>query len=103
EDGIRDFHVTGVQTCALPILLGYPGRTFRHRPYQYLEYQQHFLLPYTAGLYAYQNQVMEEAGKEDKATEIQLATRIKRNANVMRSEERRVGKECRCREVPRHE
>src|SRR5690606_15402728 len=22
EDGIRDFHVTGVQTCALPILLG---------------------------------------------------------------------------------
>src|SRR5690606_9238944 len=24
EDGIRDFHVTGVQTCALPILLGVP-------------------------------------------------------------------------------
>src|SRR5690606_35281947 len=24
EDGIRDFHVTGVQTCALPILWGYP-------------------------------------------------------------------------------
>src|SRR5690606_39288078 len=23
EDGIRDFHVTGVQTCALPILLGH--------------------------------------------------------------------------------
>src|SRR5690606_40210644 len=22
EDGIRDFHVTGVQTCALPILIG---------------------------------------------------------------------------------
>src|SRR5690606_41146611 len=22
-DGIRDFHVTGVQTCALPILQGY--------------------------------------------------------------------------------
>src|SRR5690606_39879613 len=22
EDGIRDFHVTGVQTCALPIYLG---------------------------------------------------------------------------------
>src|SRR6266511_5507782 len=24
EDGIRDFHVTGVQTCALPILAGQP-------------------------------------------------------------------------------
>src|SRR5690606_10060304 len=25
EDGIRDFHVTGVQTCALPIFPGKPG------------------------------------------------------------------------------
>src|SRR5690606_40610945 len=25
EDGIRDFHVTGVQTCALPISGGAPG------------------------------------------------------------------------------
>src|SRR5690606_40710721 len=28
EDGIRDFHVTGVQTCALPIYTR-PGRTER--------------------------------------------------------------------------
>src|SRR5690606_39825075 len=28
EDGIRDFHVTGVQTCALPISL-YPHMTVR--------------------------------------------------------------------------
>src|SRR5690606_40397819 len=27
EDGIRDFHVTGVQTCALPICTGRAGRT----------------------------------------------------------------------------
>src|SRR6266508_1676494 len=26
EDGIRDGHVTGVQTCALPICRGRPGR-----------------------------------------------------------------------------
>src|SRR5690606_41017792 len=26
EDGIRDFHVTGVQTCALPISRGSRGR-----------------------------------------------------------------------------
>src|SRR6266700_5864765 len=34
EDGIRDFHVTGVQTCALPILApersGRPGASERH-------------------------------------------------------------------------
>src|SRR5690606_39744650 len=26
EDGIRDFHVTGVQTCALPIFTTYSGK-----------------------------------------------------------------------------
>src|SRR5256885_9943599 len=31
EDDIRDFKVTGVQTCALPILAGLPG-VHRHRP-----------------------------------------------------------------------
>src|SRR5690606_41039705 len=29
EDGIRDFHVTGVQTCALPISLILVGQRFR--------------------------------------------------------------------------
>src|SRR5690606_39731741 len=29
EDGIRDFHVTGVQTCALPICLRYGITTFQ--------------------------------------------------------------------------
>src|SRR5690606_39677279 len=28
EDGIRDFHVTGVQTCALPISMKTPGSRF---------------------------------------------------------------------------
>src|SRR5690606_40819283 len=30
EDGIRDFHVTGVQTCALPISSGGPDRDRSH-------------------------------------------------------------------------
>src|SRR3984893_19106491 len=30
EDGIRDGHVTGVQTCALPICT--PGATWKHVP-----------------------------------------------------------------------
>src|SRR5690606_40716709 len=31
EDGIRDFHVTGVQTCALPILIMSPSRATSSR------------------------------------------------------------------------
>jgi len=66
-------------------ILGYPGKTFRHRPAQFIEYQQQFVLPYTSNLYDFQNTTMENAGKKDKATEIKLATRIKRNANVMKN------------------
>lgn len=75
----------GVEEEDFVFILGYPGRTFRHRPAQYIEYQQKFLLPYTAELYDYQNQQMLNAGKNDKATELALATRVKRNANVLKN------------------
>lgn len=75
----------GVEENDFVFILGYPGRTFRHRPAQFIEYQQQFLLPYTSELYDFQNQQMLEAGKNDKATELALATRIKRNANVMKN------------------
>lgn len=75
----------GVNENDFVFILGYPGRTFRHRPAQYIEYQEKYLLPYTSELYDFQNQQMLEAGKEDKATELALATRIKRNANVMKN------------------
>ena len=66
-------------------ILGYPGKTFRHRPAQFIDYQQKYLLPYTAELYDFQNTTMENVGKRDKTTELKLATRIKRNANVMKN------------------
>src|SRR5437660_12859437 len=74
EDGIRDGHVTGVQTCALPIYRAADARpglesdasepTLRIRTDR-VEHQQH-----------------------DSAADRVLA-------NLTRSEERRVGKECR--------
>src|SRR5690606_40860967 len=65
EDGIRDFHVTGVQTCALPICVA-----GEHRPADHLAEQ-------LQGRFA--------------------ALRV-----AQRSEERRVGKECRYRWAPDH-
>ena len=75
----------GVSENDFVFILGYPGRTFRHRPASYIEYQQKYLLPYTSELYDFQNNQMYAAAKEDKATELALATRIKRNANVMKN------------------
>ncbi len=75
----------GVNENDFVFILGYPGRTFRHRPAQYIEYQEKFLLPYTSNLYDFQNQQMLKAGKDNVSTELALATRIKRNANVLKN------------------
>lgn len=75
----------GVNKNDFVFIMGYPGRTFRHRPAQYIKYQQEYLLPFTSELYDFQNQQMHKAGEENKATELALATRIKRNANVMKN------------------
>src|SRR5207302_8050582 len=78
EDGIRDFHVTGVQTCALPI---------SRRRRQMLQYNiavQHLPSPPRRGC-------RPGSGR---------TCRVKRKK---RSEERRVGKECRHRWGKDHE
>jgi len=75
----------GVNENDFVFILGYPGRTFRHRPAPYIEYQQKFLLPYTSELNDFQNQQMLKAGKKNKETELALATRVKRNANVLKN------------------
>src|SRR5699024_11565892 len=68
EDGIRDRNVTGVQTCALPIL---PAKA-----------------------------AAEQAeAKPEQATN---SAEAKADDNVYRSEERRVGKECRSRRWKEH-
>jgi len=66
-------------------ILGYPEKTYRHRPWQFLKLQQDYLLPYMTGLYEFQNKALEDAGKDDEATEIRLSSRIKRNANTLKN------------------
>src|SRR5690606_40285103 len=77
EDGIRDFHVTGVQTCALPILKFGEGKTPESTGIK----GDHFVGDYYVLF-----------GVEHKK-EVQ---------KLVRSEERRVGKECRSRWSPDH-
>src|SRR5436309_10023383 len=82
EDGIRDFHVTGVQTCALPIckrefiLLGAPRR---RRP---------------ADIYAESGTKLTSCCARKPASTCAL----KSMAAVRRADRKsvRVGKECRC-------
>src|SRR5690606_40940103 len=81
EDGIRDFHVTGVQTCALPILpLSWPSRAWL--PLDRLGHE--------SGIH-----IMFEGRLTDRTLEHEYL--ICQFHGIPRSEERRVGQECRWR------
>src|SRR5690606_41043080 len=77
EDGIRDFHVTGVQTCALPI---YGRRVYDPGP---------------AGLSGRSNARDIVGNLSSKPHTYKRAGHRKMAGKSKRSEERRVGKECR--------
>src|SRR2546430_8797983 len=89
EDGIRDLTVTGVQTCALPIWVQQPrqDRQQRRFPAPRWPHQQRDLT--TADLQGH--------SVHGRGLGVPLTERARQ-----RSEERRVGKECRSRWSPYH-
>lgn len=72
----------GVQEEDAVFLLGYPGRTARHKTGSFLRYEEQVRLPMTVDLYNWQIDVMTAAGENDRSVEILLATRIRSLANV---------------------
>src|SRR5690606_40487494 len=100
EDGIRDFHVTGVQTCALPISGQDAGRSRAADQATYTEDGGGMLtLPAPAGAPAPQNPA--SLGQQLHARYAGFVAFLR--ANGFRSEERRVGKEGRSQSTERHE
>src|SRR5256885_5694570 len=87
EDGIRDYKVTGVQTCALPILRRIP------------------LLPACRPLVRNRRNPAHRRRSIPENSSLGLIYLLDSVENYMfdaRSEERRVGKECRSRWSPYH-
>src|SRR5256885_3543647 len=90
EDGIRDYKVTGVQTCALPIS-NCTGKTVIGLSLsRYEQVRRKQLVLYLSPYILLASQIVLEA----KGLDIP--------AVPLRSEERRVGKECRSRWSPYH-
>src|SRR5690606_40744958 len=85
EDGIRDFHVTGVQTCALPICNGQEQDLIDGHTY-FAVVDPNF--PTALGL------SLTPGGD---AIPLDLNPLFTSGNDTYRSEERRVGKECRSR------
>src|SRR5690606_39698145 len=101
EDGIRDFHVTGVQTCALPIFDPLPVQS-ENAPAQSADVSAEPTADPS-------RQTAEpRCTKRDYEALVKVATEngwteADVKAYLKRSEERRVGKECRCRWGPGRE
>ena len=72
----------GVDENDAVFLLGYPGRTARHKTASFLKFEQDIRLPLTVDLYNWQIQEMETAGANDRTVAIKHASRMKSLANV---------------------
>src|SRR5690606_39358207 len=97
-DGIRDFHVTGVQTCALPIcyLLKDEGvdnvvRAIRTIHDGATWFSQAVTEKFVRWQYGEQQTQLQDLTDRERQV-LELISQ-----GLDRSEERRVGKECRCR------
>src|SRR5256885_7837630 len=93
EDGIRDYKVTGVQTCALPILAAVDLAVGEGREHDLAEGRVEVLGDLLGEL------VVSSSGDDDEGL---LRRDLLHRRHVTRSEERRVGKECRSRWLPYH-
>src|SRR2546429_4163726 len=80
EDGIRDVAVTGVQTCALPISRGLPIRQMNPEAHSFW---------------------LRTCSRSDGCKQVDASLWFRAEGG-QRSEERRVGKECRSRWSPYH-
>src|SRR2546429_5057461 len=89
EDGIRDVAVTGVQTCALPISYPRPARGFCALPRTW--WKEEWRQKAVAGA--------ERRARRERHGGMPVPHAARPSA---RSEERRVGKECRSRWSPYH-
>lgn len=72
----------GVDEGDAVFLLGYPGRTARHKTAGFLRYEQDVRLPMIVELYNWQIDEMEKSGATDRAVEIKHASRMRSLANT---------------------
>src|SRR2546421_5870438 len=98
EDGIRDLIVTGVQTCALPI--SRDGIIEQQREGGEDQDAREYAVDVECPL-RLQDEIPDAGGRAEVLAHDRAHERHS-DADVQRSEERRVGKECRSRWSPYH-
>jgi Peptidase S46 len=72
----------GVNEEDFVFILGYPGRTFKHQPSQFLMMQEKYQLPYIQDLYSWLINLYEERGKDDPEFALEIVGQIQGLANT---------------------
>ena len=75
----------GLREGDAALILGYPGRTFRHYPARYLEFESTQRMPWIVEWYGYQIEKMEEMSRLDRSVAITLSSAIKGLANTCKN------------------
>ncbi len=78
-------NANGVDEGDFVFILGYPGRTYRHRPASFVEYQLKYQLPFISELYEWMIDKYEGMSKGNVELELKYASTIKGLANVMKN------------------
>src|SRR2546429_8687944 len=105
EDGIRDVAVTGVQTCALPISGESEAYTRAKKRLRQLKDLLRYSVSAPQIKAGESHPAQRSFAKEDYLAAVEKAKELIAAGDFMqvqRSEERRVGKECRSRWSPYH-
>lgn len=66
-------------------VMGYPGRTYRHQPGQFLQYQRDYVLPVISDWFDYRIRAMEEDAGNDKAVQLKYAGAMASLSNVTKN------------------
>ena len=75
----------GVDEEDFVFILGYPGRTYRHRTSHFLNYEESVRMPYVVDWYQWQINVMEKMGEGDRSIALKHVNRIKGLSNTMKN------------------
>jgi hypothetical protein len=66
----------GVKEEDFVFILGYPGRTHRHRTSYFISFEEKVKKPYIVKLYHYMINILEEMSKKERTVEIKLSSRL---------------------------
>ena len=77
-----EVNAKGVDENDFVFLLGYPGRTYKHQPSYFVEYQQKYQLPYVSKQFRWMIDLYKAKGENDPEFALVISSRIKGLANT---------------------